>query len=158
MTTEIVREQMSATAQLPKNIRKGCAAYVLRWPNAVYVGYSKEVRHRLIRHKYRNRKGVKRKELYDQDWSAVGVDIYYTRTVQEAEQLETKLIKENSDMLLNMQKRWVVGFKIEDGKRLIKRYPGSKIAGKELGICDSSIVGCCRGRLKTAGGYKWRYL
>jgi hypothetical protein len=36
-------------------------------------------------------------------------------------------------------------------------FPSMKAAGEELGIYCQSISSCCRGRLKTTGGYHWRY-
>lgn len=39
----------------------------------------------------------------------------------------------------------------------IKEWPGILIAEKELGINRKSISRCCRGKYKTAGGYKWKY-
>ena len=40
---------------------------------------------------------------------------------------------------------------------LIKEWASSKNASVELNIDPSSITACCRGRLKTAGGYVWKY-
>lgn len=36
-------------------------------------------------------------------------------------------------------------------------YPSASIASKELSVNASSICGCCKGNLKTAGGYRWMY-
>ena len=30
-------------------------------------------------------------------------------------------------------------------------------AGRELNINSSGIISCCRGKLKTSGGYIWKY-
>ena len=40
---------------------------------------------------------------------------------------------------------------------LIKNYRSTKEAERETGVCSTSISSCCRGKLKTAGGFKWRY-
>lgn len=40
---------------------------------------------------------------------------------------------------------------------LIKEWTSSKNASVELNIDTSSITACCRGRLRTAGGYIWKY-
>ena len=37
------------------------------------------------------------------------------------------------------------------------RFAGAAEAEREMGINDSHIVATCKGKLKTAGGYKWRY-
>lgn len=39
----------------------------------------------------------------------------------------------------------------------IKKWQGMTDAGKQLNILVSSISDCCKGRYKTAGGYKWKY-
>ena len=39
----------------------------------------------------------------------------------------------------------------------IKEWPSLNEAERELGIAHSSISGCCNGKLKTAGGYVWKY-
>ena len=40
---------------------------------------------------------------------------------------------------------------------LIKEYPSAKEAERQTGILRSCICMCCKGKLKTAGGYVWRY-
>ena len=39
----------------------------------------------------------------------------------------------------------------------IRNWSSAKEAGEALGISKSNIAGCIRGRLKTAGGYVWKY-
>ena len=41
---------------------------------------------------------------------------------------------------------------------LINTFPSAAEAKRVTGICDTSIIRCCRGTLQSAGGYKWRYL
>lgn len=36
-------------------------------------------------------------------------------------------------------------------------YKGAKIASKETGVDNSDIGKCCKGKLKSAGGYHWEY-
>lgn len=40
----------------------------------------------------------------------------------------------------------------------LRVYGASTLARDELGIDNSSILKCCKGRQKTAGGYHWKYL
>ena len=40
---------------------------------------------------------------------------------------------------------------------LNKTFDCAKRAGEELGICVSSISRVCKGKLKTAGGFHWKY-
>lgn len=41
--------------------------------------------------------------------------------------------------------------------RLIKEWDTIKQASKELNIYDSNISMCCNGKLKTSGGFIWKY-
>lgn len=41
--------------------------------------------------------------------------------------------------------------------RLVARYASIVEASKATGVPSSSIVLCCKGSYKTAGGYKWTY-
>lgn len=38
-----------------------------------------------------------------------------------------------------------------------KRYESATVASRETGVDTSHIIKCCKGKAKTAGGYKWRY-
>lgn len=40
---------------------------------------------------------------------------------------------------------------------LNKVFPSIKEAGATVGITDTNITNCCKGRIKTAGGYHWKY-
>lgn len=40
---------------------------------------------------------------------------------------------------------------------LNKVFPSIKEAGVAVGITDTNITNCCKGRIKTAGGYHWKY-
>lgn len=42
-------------------------------------------------------------------------------------------------------------------KQIIAEYPSAKEAGRQLNISQGNISSCCRGKLKTAYGYKWEY-
>lgn len=39
----------------------------------------------------------------------------------------------------------------------IQEFYGSREASRMTGICQPSISNVCRGRMNTAGGYKWEY-
>lgn len=39
----------------------------------------------------------------------------------------------------------------------IKEWQSAREAGRQLGIAQQSICQCCKGRLKSAGGFVWRY-
>lgn len=41
--------------------------------------------------------------------------------------------------------------------KLLAIFPSIQEAERQIGIAHSSIVACCKGRLKSAGGYVWRY-
>lgn len=42
--------------------------------------------------------------------------------------------------------------------KVIARYPSARSAQKATGIDKSSIGSVCRGSLKTAGGYQWKFI
>ena len=42
-------------------------------------------------------------------------------------------------------------------KEYIQSYDYAKLASEEFGIDLSSIIKCCKGRVKSAGGYIWMY-
>jgi predicted GIY-YIG superfamily endonuclease len=42
-------------------------------------------------------------------------------------------------------------------RQLINIFPNSAEAKRVTGVCDTSIIRCCHGKLKTAGGYIWRF-
>lgn len=39
----------------------------------------------------------------------------------------------------------------------MKEYLGAMCIQRELGISNSSVIQCCKGKYKTAGGYIWKY-
>lgn len=43
-----------------------------------------------------------------------------------------------------------------DGE-LVRKWDSAEEASKELNIFRSSIIECCKGRRKSAGGYRWKY-
>ena len=42
-------------------------------------------------------------------------------------------------------------------RRYINEYPSIKIAGEVTKVHYTAINKCCRGKAKSAGGYKWKY-
>lgn len=50
-----------------------------------------------------------------------------------------------------------VGKYSKDGQ-LIKIYNSASEAHRDGNTCDSYIQSCCRGKIKTAGGFIWKYL
>lgn len=48
--------------------------------------------------------------------------------------------------------------KLDDNGNIIKVYKSIKEAGDENGLKNPySISSCCRGRIKTSGGFRWIY-
>lgn len=64
--------------------------------------------------------------------------------------------KEAYKLKLHIPKRKVVIQKDLSGK-YINEFKGIREAGKIVGVDYSSIIKCCKGKAKTAGGYKWEY-
>ena len=42
-------------------------------------------------------------------------------------------------------------------EELNRVFDGARQAARELGLDNSNIIKCCKGKLKTVGGYHWRY-
>ena len=42
-------------------------------------------------------------------------------------------------------------------EELNRKFDGARIAARELGLDQSHITQCCKGKQKTTGGYHWRY-
>ena len=42
-------------------------------------------------------------------------------------------------------------------EELNRTFKSGKEAAKELGISNENICNCCKGKLKTTGGFHWRY-
>ena len=61
------------------------------------------------------------------------------------------------DNVIYSQARQVQMFDKKTGE-LLSTFPSTREAWRVTGINQSSISECCRGKLKSAGGYKWRYL
>jgi hypothetical protein len=57
---------------------------------------------------------------------------------------------------INILRKEVVQF--DKNKNEIKRYESIKIAADETNIFSTNICACCKGKIKTAGGYIWKYL
>lgn len=53
-------------------------------------------------------------------------------------------------------KKPIIQFDMDD--RVIKLWDCAKNAAVELGIDNASISKCCKGKLKSSGGYIWKYL
>ena len=43
-------------------------------------------------------------------------------------------------------------------EELNKVFPSINEAARQLGIDNSNIIKCCKGKYKTCGGYTWRYI
>ena len=55
----------------------------------------------------------------------------------------------------NKNRKKAVIMVCKDGR--ICRFPSVREAAYLMGIPSPNIVGCLKGRLKTAGGYSWKY-
>jgi hypothetical protein len=63
----------------------------------------------------------------------------------------------NTDWTALSKKLWRSLLQFSQDGILIKEWPSGIEASKSLGIQGSNIASCCRGRLKTAGGFIWKY-
>ena len=53
------------------------------------------------------------------------------------------------------QSKPIVQYDLEGN--FIKSWPSAKAVKRDLGISRADICKCCKGKVKTAGGYTWRY-
>lgn len=58
---------------------------------------------------------------------------------------------------INGKKRSIPILQFSKDGELVKEWPSLSEAECQLGIAGSSICACLKGRLKSAGGYIWRY-
>lgn len=52
--------------------------------------------------------------------------------------------------------KWIVQLDKDDN--ILRFWEGSKIAANTLGIAESSIIACAKGKLKTSGKFRWKYV
>ena len=62
-----------------------------------------------------------------------------------------------SKALVNHPKKSNEVQKFDKQGNLLDAFPSTMEAGRVTGISQSSIVRCCNGNRKSAGGYVWRY-
>ena len=83
------------------------------------------------------------------------------KTDNRLENLNLMTCKENINYGTGIERstkkrsKTVLQFDLQD--ILIKEYPSIKQAGRETGFAFQNICSCCKGKLKQAYGYKWRY-
>ena len=58
---------------------------------------------------------------------------------------------------INGKKRSLPILQFTKSGECIKEWPSACEASRQLGIAQQSICQCCKGRLKSAGGFVWRY-
>lgn len=148
--------------------------YIHTCPNMMYyVGMSKNPKQR-----WNNGKGYKDNKEFYRDILYYGWDNIKHEIVAEtyypwiARGIEKKLISKykklkraynvvNEDKPAYISQRKIplkkVGKYDKDGK-LIKIYNSASEAWRDGNTVSSGIQACCRGRIKTSGGYIWKYL
>lgn len=77
-----------------------------------------------------------------------------TKGKQKSEEHRNKLAEHLAEES-KKQRIKVIGINEKNNKVIILNYIRQ---GKLIGIDDSSIIKCCKGKQHTAGGYKWYYL
>ena len=56
---------------------------------------------------------------------------------------------------MEKKSKTILQYDLQDN--LIKEFPSIMQVYRELGFSDGNICDCCKGKFKTAYGYKWRY-
>ena len=65
------------------------------------------------------------------------------------------IYSKNMDKANEQNKKPVLQFSINGN--FIKEYPSIRIAASDNNMNHNGIVKCCKGKLKTSGGYMWKY-
>lgn len=82
------------------------------------------------------------------------------------EKLRKRVVSEETKHKMSLNHTDVSGAKNPSAKavcqldlygNLIEKFDYATLAAKKLNIDLSSIIKCCKGKQKTAGGYKWQY-
>ena len=82
------------------------------------------------------------------------------RSNNNVNNLEMMTRSENQLHAYNILKRKRAGkviLQYDLDNNFIKEYASACEANRQTHICRSCINDCCNGKLKTAGGYKWKY-
>ena len=64
---------------------------------------------------------------------------------------------ENANNQLTKEKKYIKVVQYTIDNQYVNEYESVKIAGESTNIFATSISACCRGRVKTAGGFIWKY-
>ena len=87
-------------------------------------------------------------------------------TEETKEKLRNKIISDETKRKMSLNHADVSGDKNPSARaicqldlngNLINEFSYASLAAKEFNIDLSSIIKCCKGKQKTAGGYKWKY-
>jgi predicted GIY-YIG superfamily endonuclease len=146
----------------------------------LYIGCTSNLKQRTSIHLHYLRNKKHANKLLQEDFNRFGEESFQFRVLEEGfgkEELlskETQYIKQfDSNKLYNIMKsdpehrskKEILFFKkrkpvfrIELDSETQTYYKSIISASKQTGIPQSNIVACLKGRLKTAGGYRWQYV
>ena len=86
--------------------------------------------------------------LFDSINEGYNTSAYFSHSCKQSEESKRKISQ-------SMGVNGILQFS-KDGE-LIAEYPSTKEAERRTGCHQQSICQCCKGRLKTCGGFIWRY-
>lgn len=72
------------------------------------------------------------------------------------EETKKKMSESNKGKHFYNGNKWVI--KLSANNEILHFYPSTKQAERETGINSSGISRCCNGKIKTSGGFFWKYV
>ena len=76
-------------------------------------------------------------------------------TCKENNNWGTRIERSAKKQINGKRSKAVLQFDLQDN--FIKEFPSAMQVERELGFANGNIVNCCKGKYKTAYGYKWKY-
>lgn len=96
--------------------------------------------------------------VYNLEWCDEKYNSNYgSRNIRLSKSKQGAIFSDIQKQRISIAKKISV-YQLSMNNEIIRKWDGIVDASRELNIGDGHISGCCKGKYKTAGGYKWRYV